>query len=318
MDVFRSLDEIPAPPAPRAVALGNFDGLHLGHRRIIERLRKEAAARALPACVLTFAPHPEKVFGPARLCMLQTLDQRLEGLCRMGIDAAIVLPFSRAFARIPGDVFIRDVIRDGLNVRLVVVGRDFRFGRDRAASVDDLRRRGRVEGFSVRAVPHVKHRGRIVRSSRIRDLLIEGRVEQASMLLGHPFTIEGDVVGGEKRGRRLGFPTANLVTPNELVPRGVFVTNLVWEGRVHPSITSVGVRPTFRTHQVTLETHVLDFDGDLYGASIGLAFLKRLRDEKKFPDVTALRRQVEKDSANARAYFRTCRSAAPFEARPAK
>lgn len=305
MDVFRSLDEIPAPPAPRAVALGNFDGLHLGHRRIVERLRKEAAARALPACILTFAPHPEKVFEPARLCMLQTLDQRLEGLCRMGIDAAIVLPFSRAFARIPGEVFIRDVIRDGLNARLVVVGGDFRFGRDRASSVEDLRRWGRVEGFSVRAVPHVKRRGRIVRSSRIRDLLIGGRVDQAAMLLGHPFTIEGDVVGGEKRGRRLGFPTANIVTPNELIPRGVFVTNLVWEGRDHISVTSVGVRPTFRSRQVTLETHVLDFDGDLYGAAIGLAFLKRLRDEKKFPNVTALRRQIEKDAAKAREYFRT-------------
>jgi riboflavin kinase / FMN adenylyltransferase len=170
--------------------------------------------------------------------------------------------------------------------------------------VDELRRWGRRGGLAVRTIPYVKRAGRIVRSSRIRDLLLGGRIETANALLGRPYAVECDVVAGAGRGRRIGYPTANLITPNELVPRGVFVTILTAEERVFPSVTSIGVRPTFHGHDLTVETHVLDFRGDLYGAGVRLAFLRKLRDETRYPDAEALRAQIGRDAEAARGYFR--------------
>jgi len=304
MEIFRSLEALPSPPAALAVAIGNFDGLHLGHRRIIDRLKSQAAARSLPACVVSFAPHPDKVFGPARLCMIQTLDQRLEGLSALGLDAVVILPFSRAFARRDGDEFVAKTLGEGLNARLVVVGADFRFGRDRGWGISDLRRLAGPNRFAVRIVPDVKRRGRIVRSSRIRDLLVSGRIEPANALLGRPYEIEGDVVAGDRRGRKLGFPTANILTPNEILPRGIFITRLNRDGVAHPSVTSIGIRPTFGRHEVMVETHLLDFSGDLYGAPVRLTFLRKLRDECRFSGPEALRAQIGLDAAAARGYFR--------------
>lgn len=304
MRVFRSPDTTPSSKPGWAVAIGNFDGLHLGHRRILDRLKAEAAKAGLPTAAVTFAPHPEKVFGPHRLCMLQTLDQRLQGLDNLGLDAAFLLPFSLEFARRPGEDFVRRTLLESIRARIVVVGADFRFGPGRSAGAADLRRWGRRGGLVVRTIPHFKRAGRIVRSSRIRDLLMSGRVETANALLGRPYAVEGDVVPGERRGDRLGFPTANLITPNELVPRGVFVTVLTSDERVFPSVTSVGVRPTFHGHTATVETHILDYRGDLYGASVRLAFLHKLRDEARYPDVEALRAQIGRDTEAARAWFR--------------
>ncbi|MCX6560333.1 MAG: riboflavin biosynthesis protein RibF [Candidatus Aminicenantes bacterium] len=304
MRIFRSLAAIPPSKPPLAAAIGNFDGLHLGHRRIIDRLKAAAARRGLPAAAVTFAPHPEKVFGPHRLCMLQTLDQRLEGLANLGLDAVVIVPFSLEFARRPGEEFVRETLISGINARVVVVGADFRFGPDRSAAVADLRRWGRRDGLAVRTIPHVKRAGRIVRSSRIRDLLMSGRIEMANALLGRPYAVEGDVVAGARRGRRIGFPTANLITPNELIPRGVFVSVLTSDERVFPSVTSVGVRPTFHGHEVTIETHILDFHGDLYGVGVRLAFLSKLRDEARYPDAESLRAQIARDAEAARGYFR--------------
>jgi riboflavin kinase/FMN adenylyltransferase len=304
MRVIRSVGLLPPSEPAWAVAIGNFDGLHLGHRRIIDRLKAEAAKACLPTGIVTFAPHPEKVFGPHRLCMLQTLDQRLEGLDNLGLDAAFVLPFSLEFARRPGDDFVRGMLLEKILARIVVVGTDFRFGPDRSAGLSDLRRWGRKGGLSVRTIHHVKRAGRIVRSSRIRDLLMSGRVETANALLGRPYAVEGDVVSGEHRGERIGFPTANLITPNELVPRGVFVTVLTSDERVFPSVTSVGVRPTFHGHTATVETHILDYHGDLYGASVRLAFLHKLRDEARYPDIDSLRAQIGRDAEASRAWFR--------------
>jgi len=304
MDIYRSAGEIPFPPAARAVAIGNFDGLHLGHRRIVERLIKNASTTGVPTCILTFSPHPEKVFGPARLRKIQTLDQRLRGLCEWGVDAALVWPFDRAFARLEGEVFASEILTARLNARLVVVGDDFRFGRERSAGPADLMRFGRAHGFSVRAVPRLKRGGRVVRSSRVRGLLGAGRVEEAAALLGRPYAIEGDITAGDRIGRTLGFPTANILTPNEILPRGVFVSLLELEGRRYPSVTSVGIRPTFEKGVLTVECHILDFHRDLYGEPVRLFFLRRLREERKFSDGDALRVRIAADAAAARAYFR--------------
>ena len=304
MDIYRAAGEIPSPPAVRAVAIGNFDGLHLGHRRIIERLRKGAKALGLPASVLTFSPHPEKVFGPERLRMIQTLDQRLRGLGEWGIDAAVVWPFDRTFARLDGEAFAAGILAARLNARLVIVGDDFRFGRGRSAGPAALKRLGRVHGFSVVAVPRLKRRGRTVRSSLIRSHLAAGRIEEAAGLLGRPYAIEGSVVAGQGIGRRLGYPTANIATANEILPRGIFVTTLEWKGRRYPSVTSIGVRPTFGKGALTVECHLLDFHRDIYREPVRLMFLRRLRGEKKFRSAEALRARIAGDEAAARAYFR--------------
>jgi riboflavin kinase/FMN adenylyltransferase len=304
MDIFRSAGEIPSPPAARAVAIGNFDGLHLGHRCIVEALKKGASALGVPACVLTFSPHPETVFGPARLRMIQTLDQRLRGLCEWGVDAAVIWPFDRAFARLDGEAFAAGILAARLNARLVVVGDDFRFGRDRSAGPADLKRLGRAYGFVVRAVPRLKRGGRIVRSSRVRDLLGAGRVEDAAGLLGHPYFVEGDVTAGDGIGRTLGYPTANILSPNEILPPGIFVTLLEWEGRRYPSVTSVGIRPTFGKRALTVECHLLDFHRDLYGSPVRLSFLRKLREERKYRDAEVLRGRIAADADAARAYFR--------------
>jgi riboflavin kinase / FMN adenylyltransferase len=304
MDIYRSAGEIPSPPAPRAVAIGNFDGLHLGHRRIVERLKTGAAARRIPTCVLTFSPHPEKVFGPARLRMVQTLDQRLRGLCEWDIDAVLVWPFDRAFAGRTGEAFAAEILAARLNARLVIVGDDFRFGRSRSAGPSDLERFGRTCGFAVRVVPRLKRGGRAVRSSRIRDLLTSGRVEDAAQLLDRPYSIEGDVVAGEGIGRTLGFPTANIQSPNEILPPGIFVTLLECRGRRYRSVSSIGIRPTFGKRDLTVECHLLDVRRELYGTPVRLFFLRKLRAERKFRGPDALRNRIAADAEAARAYFR--------------
>lgn len=304
MEIYRSAEEIPSPPAARVIALGNFDGLHLGHLRIIKTLKAEALARRLPACMVTFSPHPEKVFGAGRLCMIQTLDQRLRGLRELGADEVVVLPFNRPFARLAGAVFASTILAGRLNARAVVVGRDFRFGHGRTCGLDDLKRFGRENGFDVRAVPDVRRGRRIVRSSRIREFLAAGRIEDANELLGRPYAVEGDVVRGRRIGRRLGYPTANLQSPNEILPRGIFITLLTWQGRRHPSITNIGTRPTFGRQALSIECHLLDFDRDLYGQNVRLDFLRKLRKERSFTDAASLEAQIGIDAAAARVYFR--------------
>ncbi|MBM3294043.1 MAG: riboflavin biosynthesis protein RibF [Candidatus Aminicenantes bacterium] len=304
MEVVRSWGAFrPPPPAGCAVALGNFDGLHRGHRRILRQLTLEAARRRLPAYVLTFTPHPEKFFGSSRILMIQTLEQRLAGLARFNLDGVIVAPFRRALASLPPWGFVRSVLRGRLRARLVVVGADFRFGRGRRGDADGLARMGRRAGFEVRAVPHLRRRGRIVSSSFIRACLAEGDIGLANDFLGRPYAIEGDVVAGSGRGRGMGFATANIETPNEIVPQGVYLTSLRLGGADRPSVTNVGLRPTFGPSRPAIETHILDWEGDLYGASVGLAFLVKLREERVFSGPEALAAQIRRDIEAARRFF---------------
>jgi riboflavin kinase/FMN adenylyltransferase len=304
MDIFRSPREIPSPPPARAVAIGNFDGLHLGHRRIIDRLEKGAAARGLRAGVLTFSPHPERIFGAGRLLMIQTLEQRLRGLCQWGLPEAVVWPFDRKFAELDGREFAARILVARLNARLVVVGDDFRFGRARACGPADLARFGRGLGFAVLSVSHLKRGGRAVASSRVRSLLQAGRVEEAAVLLARPYALEGDVVAGAGIGRTLGYPTANIQTPNEILPPGIFATLLEVSGRRVPSVSSVGTRPTFGGTEPTVECHLLAGRPDLYGRPVRLHFLRRIRPERRFRDAGALQERIAADAAEARAYFR--------------
>jgi riboflavin kinase/FMN adenylyltransferase len=301
--VFRTTDSIAPPGKGCALAVGNFDGIHRGHRRIIRRLFREAEGRGLPAYLLTFAPHPEKIFGPDRILMIQTLEQRLNSLEALRLEAVAVLTFTRAFAQTGAEAFADRILASALRARIVVVGADFRFGRDRRGDAALLKRLGSERGFETIIVPPLVEDGEAVSSSRVRALLEAGQVDRAARLLGRPYEIEGRVVCGAGRGRTLGFPTANIRTDNEILPRGVFATRLIRAGRAWPSVTNVGCRPTFEDAGVTVETHVLDDTPDLYEASVRLAFLRRLREERAFTDASALAARIRRDAAAARRVF---------------
>jgi len=303
MEIVRSWGAFSASPQGLAVAVGNFDGLHRGHRKTLGRLTAEARRHGLPAYVLTFTPHPEKFFGHSRVMMLQTLEQRLEGLSRCDLDGVVVAAFRRSLAALSPASFVRTILGRRLRARLVIVGSNFKFGRGRAGDAADLARMGRDEGFAVAAVSPFRRRGQVVSSSLIRARLAASDVEGANDLLGRPYEIEGDVVAGSGRGQRMGFPTANLETPNEIVPRGVFLTVFRRGRRAWPSVTNVGLRPTFGRSRLTIETHLLDRGEDLYGASVRLAFLAKLREEKAFAGVEELTAQIERDVARARRFF---------------
>jgi riboflavin kinase/FMN adenylyltransferase len=303
MKVFRSLEAVPPIPLGSALAIGNFDGLHRGHRKILRVLTTRAHDLGLPSCVLTFSPHPERVFGSGRIAMIQTLDQRLDGLVAAGADMTLVLPFDKSFARLTAAAFVRTVLIDALRARLVVVGDGFRFGRDREGGVALLRRLGRKAGFEAAGVLPVRWKGRTVSSSLIRALLAAGRVGIVRSLLGRPFELEGDIVRGDSRGRRLGFPTANISTPNEILPRGVFFTTFCVEGDAHPALTSIGDRPTFGRNAVSIETYILDFEEDIYGEAVTVRFHKKLRDERAYSGERALVARLRRDRDAAVRYF---------------
>jgi riboflavin kinase/FMN adenylyltransferase len=237
-----------------------------------------------------------------RIAMIQTLEQRLAGIRAAGVQAVLVLSFDRTFASLTPAEFVRRMVVTYLKAKEVVVGENFRFGRSRRGDVDDLRRLGRKLGFAVSPIPSTVRKGRIVSSSLIRRFLDDGRIGQANTLLGHPYEIQGRVIRGSGRGRELGFPTANVRTANEILPRGVFLTSAHVLGRSLPSLTNIGTQPTFGG-RLGVETHVFGWEGELYGRRISLGFIRRLRAEKRFASPQDLVRRVKKDIEIARGYF---------------
>ena len=288
------------------LALGNFDGLHRGHTKIIERIRRGAAERGGTTLVLTFDPHPPRIVRPDKAPpLLMTLDQKLEGLAKAGVQGVAVVRFTHDLSRWEPETFVKTVLVDWLQVAEVWVGADFLFGRDRTGNFSVLRALGAQYGFRAEKIDPVRYKDFVVSSTRIRRLVAEGRVDEAGALLGHHFYIDGMVVRGAGRGRGLGIPTANLASKNELIPpHGVYATTLSVDGIVHPSVTNIGLRPTFGDVAATVvEAHALDLDRDLYGRSVRLGFVQRLRDERRFPDVDALKAQIEADVRRARRLF---------------
>jgi riboflavin kinase/FMN adenylyltransferase len=275
---------------------------------VIERARAERGE----SVVLTFDPHPRKVLFPERPPrLLATTEQKLEALESIGVDVVIVEPFDKEFASMPPERFIREVIFERIRPVEVFVGYDFHFGRDREGSMRLLTETGPQLGFAVTIIPEVKVAGRDVNSTRIRSLLAEGEVEEAAELLGRPFSVRSRVRKGDQRGREIGFPTANLIPENEILPAdGVYAGELrLLDGgegernERYPAVVNVGRRPTFYDEgegQVLAEAHLLDFEGDLYGRSVEVSLRHRLRAERKFADVESLREQIAKDAAEAR------------------
>jgi riboflavin kinase/FMN adenylyltransferase len=303
MIVYRGLDDRRLRLRPAAVAVGNFDGLHLGHRRILAHLCRLARHKGLRSLVLTFEPHPERALAKRLVRLIDTPDQRLDRFRATCVDAVVVIPFDGAFAGLGAQEFVRDVLRDRLGAREVVVGRGFRFGHGRRGDVALLRRLGRDAGLDVHAVAPAVSLGRTVSSTAARALLARGRIEEAARLLGRPYEIAGRVVPGRKRGRLLGYPTANLETANEILPEGIYISETVRGGRAYPSVTSIGTNPTFGPNPLTVETLLLDYRGSLYGAEITVRLLRRLRPPRAFPGAEALAAGIRRDIETARAWF---------------
>ena len=298
-------DARPAWLTHPVLALGNFDGLHRGHQKIIERVKRGAAEHGGTPMAMTFDPHPPRVVRPDKAPpLLMTKAQRLEALHRAGIGCVAVVRFTRELSEWDPETFVRVALVEWLRVAEVWVGANFLFGHERSGNFSLLRMLGQRYGFRADKIDPVRYKDFVVSSTRIRRLVGEGRVDEAGALLGHGYYIDGTVVEGRHRGRELGYPTANLATDNELLPpHGVYATTATIDGVVHPGLTNIGTRPTFGESGTTVETHVLGYGGDLYGKAMRLGFVLRLRDERKFDDVDALRAQIDADRRRAERLF---------------
>lgn len=292
---------------PNVLTLGVFDGLHIGHQRIMETVVERAEASGAAATAITFDPHPRAVLHPASAPpLLQTLDQRLANFEVLGIEQAIVIPFDTEFADKPAEDFLREIVHERLRAVEVYLGKGFAFGKHRGGDIELLRRMSGELGFTADEVDEVRLRGIRVSSSRIRKLLTEGRVNLARRMLGRPYGVEGVIIRGNRRGHTIGFPTANLKPHNRVIPKfGVYATATLLDGAWRKSITNIGVRPTFENEaEPSIETFIFDHDGDLYGDVLRVRFLHRIRDERKFNGIDELKAQIEKDVWRAANYFR--------------
>ncbi len=316
--IHRGLDETPGGFGPCAITIGNFDGVHNGHREILRRIVSIARERGWKSAVLTFDPHPTKLVAPARAPrLLTTPEQRARLIQELGIDEILILPFTAAIAKLTPEEFVSGILAGKLQARAVLIGDNFRFGNRAAGNAATLARLGRKYGFDVEITATISWRNRIISSSEIRALIVTGDVARACRMLGRPYTLEGVVVPGEGVGSKQTVPTLNLDTQAEVLPKtGVYVTRTHDKARSRqwPSITNVGYRPTFNGHRLTIETYLL---APLQGDSppeIAVEFLRFVRDERKFDDAVALKAQILRDVARAQVYFR--RLPAPMEPRP--
>lgn len=300
------LAEFPRDLRDPILALGMFDGLHLGHRQVIGATVARARTIGGAAVAITFEPHPLEVLRPsAEPVLLTTLDERLASLAHLGVDVVLVLPFDVEFSRMPATVWLDEVLRERLGAREIFAGSSYTFGHRRSGTATHLAEWGRERGIPVQLVPAVLVSGEPVSSTRIRAALREGLVDEAARLLSRWYTLTGEIVPGSGRGRTLGFPTANLSwPPRKVVPgRGVYATvaEVVEDsGRRYGGATNVGVRPTFGGTTLSVETHLLEFAGTLRGATMTVSFVDRIRAERAFPGPEALARQIREDTARAR------------------
>jgi riboflavin kinase/FMN adenylyltransferase len=299
--------DTPRPSWPRpVVALGNFDGLHRGHQKLIDEVRRQARERAGTSVAMIFDPHPPRVLRPDKAPpLLMTLEQKLEAFDRAGLDAVAIVRFTPELSQWEPELFVETVIVDWIRAAEVWVGANFLFGRDRSGTFTLLRALGEDLGFHVENIEPVRYKDFVVSSTRIRRLVAEGRVDEAGSLLGHHYFIDGVVVRGDGRGRELGFPTANLRTGNELLPAdGIYATLAIVGDTCHAAVSSLGVRPTIgESGPHTVETFILEGAYDLYDRRLRLAFVKWLRPEMKFDGLEPLVAQMSRDAAEASALF---------------
>jgi len=303
MHSIKSLKDIPSPPDNCAVAIGNFDGVHQGHRKILQVLVEDARNNNLFPLLLTFHPHPAKIFAKRKIELLQTIEQRLNEIKKSGVQMAIVLSFDHNLSQITAEEFIRTIILQKLKAKKIIVGDNFRFGKGREGDVTKLRELAFRYGFSIQSIPPVTVHGSVVSSSLIRKILKKGEIEKANAFLGRPYEIEGTVIRGKSRGKRLGYPTANIHTLNDIAPPGVFISRVGIGSKKFPSVTHVGSKPTFNEKEVMIESYIIDYNDSLYKKKLRVFFLEKIREEKKFENPEALSLQIKKDLEQTLIYF---------------
>ncbi|MBX3661788.1 MAG: bifunctional riboflavin kinase/FAD synthetase [Burkholderiales bacterium] len=306
MQILRGVPD--AASCPVALTIGNFDGVHLGHQAMLAKLRAAAAARGLPACVMTFEPHPREFFAPDQAPVrLTSMREKLELLAAHGVERTLVLRFNFALAQVTAQDFIERILVRGLGARWLQVGDDFRFGARRAGDLPMLRAQAAQHGYEVEGMATVELDGARVSSTAVRDALAAGDVEKAARLLGRPYSISGRVTGGDGLGRKLGFPTANVQMKHNRPPlTGIFAVELRRrDGRPLQGVASLGVRPTVKAQGAApvLEVFIFDFQEDIYGELVRVDFLHKFRDEAKYVDLETLKAQIARDVADTRAFF---------------
>jgi riboflavin kinase/FMN adenylyltransferase len=306
LKIFNSIQEFTST-TKTIVTLGTFDGVHKGHKSILEKLTGSSKASGCESVVLTFFPHPRMVLQQnSDLKLLNTIDEKAELLEKTGIDNLIVHPFDMAFSRLTAEEFVRDILVDGLNIAKIIIGHDHRFGRNRTANIDDLIRFGEEYGFEVEKISALAIGEVSVSSTKIRTALNEGKIDVATEYLGYPYFINGTVVKGKQLGRTIGFPTANI-EPSEsykLIPaNGVYVVSSEIDGKTVQGMMNIGTRPTVNGTGTTIEVHYHDFNEDLYSKKLKVSLHHRLRDEVKFESFDALKQQLEQDRQDSLAYF---------------
>lgn len=288
---------------PMACGLGNFDGVHLGHQRLIRELLKQSKIKGIESAILTFEPHPTKILHPEKTDpLIMTLKQKENVIKSFGIDNLIFAPFTRDFSRINYKDFIKDVLIKKCRAKTIVVGFNYRFGSRGEGNAAILKEACAKEGIDTIIIPPVTYEGKIVSSSLIRSLIREGNVKKAGEFMDRPFSIEGTVVYGDARGRKLGFPTANVAySPDIVLPaHGVYATLVIWQGKTLKGVTNIGTKPTFNKSQTTLEAHIFNFNGQIYGQMLEVVFVEKIREEIRFDGPSELISQVKKDFARAK------------------
>ena len=303
MLVVKGYTDVPRAARAAVLAIGNFDGVHRGHQALIARAKAEAAiAPAGPAGVIIFDPHPRGYFQPAMAhFQLTPLAEKLELLTRYGVDVTVILPFDKALAEQTADAFVSRVLVGALHVRHVIVGYDFHFGKGRGGSPETLQAAGASLGFGVTVLAQVADAGAPISSTEVRTALAAGQVEAATRLLGRPWRVSGMVTGGAKRGTGMGYPTANIALPQGVsLGHGIYAVRVHVGDQVHDGAAYLGTRPTFDNGAPVLETFLLDFDGDLYGQEISVAFIAHVRGDRKFDGMDALTVQMARDVADVR------------------
>lgn len=308
MDVIRDSEKVADRLRRGVVTIGNFDGVHLGHQFIFRKLVEEARREKRPTVVISFDPHPKMVLHPERrpFYLITSLEEKIRLIESFGIDAFLLIPFSLEYAKTTAEAFVQDVLRQRLEIRKLLIGHDYTFGRGKEGNEAFLRACGERLGFSVEAIGAFRLDDATVSSTAIRTALLAGDIRFASSLLGRPYNLAGKVVLGKRRGTELGFPTANIDPDKEpLPPRGVYAVRVLFEGRRLDGVLNIGFNPTFDGEQRTIEVHIFDFHEDVYGKTLDLLFIERLRDEIRFPGVVELIAQIDRDIVRVREILRT-------------
>ena len=302
MIIFRKLDEIEGKLPNAVVTIGNFDGVHLGHREIFRRVRKAAADQGGVSVVITFVPHPLKLLPSRKNLRLITTYAEKESLIEAsGVDYLLVIPFTHEFASISATDFVREVLVGRVGMKKLIIGYDYAFGRNREGSVALLRQLGKDLEFEVEVLEPIGDGETIYSSTRIREMIGQGSVREVVSLLGRHFSISGRVVHGHHRGKGLGFPTANLETDNELIPKsGVYAVKVNVGGTIYDGACNIGSNPTFEDKGNSIEVFIFDFCGEIYGRDLRLFFIERIRDERRFPDAAALQKAIQSDVSQCR------------------